>query len=1146
MLCLTIGCKAPLKGWGCFVYNSSLRMKLTIIFFITFLLQVNARGFSQKISFSGKDVPLEKLFKVIEEQTGYVVFYNYNVIQEAKPVTIFAKDLPLEQFLNNCLSNQPLKYVIEGKTILITKKDSTSGIESVRFIPPTIDIHGQVLNKAGSPLIGATVSLKGTNISVITDASGKFSLTVPDSGVLIISYIGYKTEEIAVNGRSELIVSIQELNKGMDEVVVVGYQSQRRSDLTGAVDVVNVNDVARLPVATVEQGLQGQAAGLRVTQSTGQPGDGVAVRIRGVGTINNDDPLYIIDGVPTKDGINFLSSNDIASITVLKDAASAAIYGSRSANGVVVITTKTGRAGAKAQITYNGYYGIQTHGYLIPMTNAQEYKELYNEAATNDNAGVTNPILLRPLIPDTLQLANTNWEEAIFHNAPIQSHEISINGGSDKTQYFISGNLFDQEGIILNSWYKRYALHAKLNLQLTEKLSMGLNLNFSYSDKNAIGSSGDGFGGNGGSVVRYALFRTPPIPIFNADGSYSDLPASPNFFGDGYNPVALANYTDNTEKQYRVFGDVFAQYAILKNLVFKTDLGTDVFINEDRTYNRNYGTNNRVNSPSVLTVSNTTSENFTWNNTLRYNTTIKGAHNLSILLGTEAITNSTAVNGGSDRNFPDQIPSLEYLGNGSDISSEKVFQTLNQWSLFSLFGNVNYNYKSRYYATFNVRRDGSSRFGPDNRYATFLSGAAAWSLHNEKWFRDALPEISKAKFRVSYGQLGNQDIGNYPWASVVTQGYNYVLGTPPTSVPGYTISSRGNPDVKWESATMSDAGFDFGLWNDRLTFSVDYFVKTTTDMLVRKPLPLIGGSALPPYQNDGSIQNKGWEFELNYKKATGRFQYNVSANFATLQNKVLSLANNAPIQGGRIDNGIFATLTAVGHPIGSFYGYEMEGIFQNQSDIFKHAYQGNGIVPGDVMYKDLNGDGVINDSDRTFLGSAIPLFTYGLTATFYYSNFDLTIFFQGSYGNKIYSQVDQDIEGFYRPFNLTQRVYDTRWHGEGTSNTMPLVSWNQASNNIKEPSSRFLQDASYVRLKNVQLGYTIPARTMNKAHIKSLRIYFTSENLFTITKFTGLDPEMHVSNNVNAEQYQGDLAAGIDWGTYPTARSYIVGINLTF
>ena len=1074
-----------------------------------------------------------------------MVFYNYTVIQGAKPVTIHVKDVPLEQFLKDCLSNQELKYVIEGKTILVTRKDVPAIVESVATLPVAINVHGHVTSKSGGPLGGATVTLKGTTISVLTDSNGNFSISAPENGVLVISYVGYKSEEVLVNGRTELIVSIEELNKGLEEVVVMGYQSQKRSDITGAVSVVNVADVAKLPVATVEQALQGQTAGLRVTQGTGQPGEAVAVRIRGVGTINNDDPLYIIDGVPTKDGINFLSSNDIATITVLKDAASAAIYGARSANGVIVITTKAGKVG-KAQIGYNGYYGIQTHGDLTPMANNQEYVQLYNEAATNDNASVTNPILLRPLIPDTLHMANTNWLEAIFQHAPIQSHELSINGGSDKMQYFISGNLFNQDGIILNSWYKRYALHTKLTMQLTDQLNMGVNLNFSYSDKNAIGSSGDGYGGNGGSVVRYALFRTPAIPIFNADGQYSDLPANPNFFGDGYNPVALAAYTDNTEKQYRVFGDVFFEYKILKNLIFKTDLGTDVFINEDRVYNMNYGTNLRVNSPSLLTITNATNENFTWNNTLRYNTVINGVHNLNFLLGTEAITNSVATQGGSDRNFVTQIPSLEYLGNGADVNAQKTFQSLSQWSLFSLFGNVNYNYKSRYYATFNFRRDGSSRFGPDNRYANFLSGAAAWSLHNEDWFRDKLPVISKAKLRASYGQLGNQDITNYPWASIVTRDYNYVLGVSPTSVQGYTISERGNPDIKWESSTVSDAGLDMGIWNDRLTLSVDYFVRTTTDLLVKKPLPLLGGSAAPPYQNDGSIQNKGWEFDLSYRKMEGRFQFTISANFATLQNKVLALADGAPIQGGRIDNGIYATLTAVGHPIGAFYGYQMEGIFQTPGDVFKHAYQGPGVIPGDVMYKDQNGDGVINQADRTFLGSAIPLYTYGLTATFYYSHFDMSIFFQGSYGNKIYSQVDQDIEGFYRPFNLTQRVYDTRWHGEGTSNTMPLVSWNQAANNILEPSSRFLQDASYVRLKNLQIGYTIPAKVTNKGHIKSLRIYFTSENLLTFTKFTGLDPEMHVSNNVKAENYQGDVAAGIDWGTYPTARSYILGVNLYF
>ncbi len=498
-----------------------------------------------------------------------------------------------------------------------------------------------------------------------TDADGHFALSAAPDAMLVITYIGFITQEVAVNGQSALDVSIVELSKDLNEVVVMGYQTQRRSDITGAVSTVNVENVAKQPIGFADQALQGQASGVRVTQSTGQPGDGVVVRIRGVGTINNDDPLFIIDGVPTKDGINFLSANDIATITVLKDASSAAIYGARSSNGVVVITTKGGKAG-KSQFSYSGYAGVQTHGALTKMCNSQQYKTLYNEAATNDNASVTNPVLLRPLIPDTLKMANTDWLGAIFQTAPEQSHELSINGGTDKAQYFVSGNYFKQDGIILNSWYERYSMRSKLNVQLTDRMTVGVNTNLSYSNKNSIGSSGDGYGGNGGGVVRYALFRTPAIPIYNSDGSYSDLPQNPNFFGDGYNPVALAEYTDNTERQYRVFGDVFAEYKILKNLKFKTDLGTDLFINQDKTFSRNYGTNLRVNSPSVLAETNTTSANLTWNSTLHYNTVLNGLHNISVLLGTEAITNTTTVQNATDRNFPNQIASLIYLGLGAN------------------------------------------------------------------------------------------------------------------------------------------------------------------------------------------------------------------------------------------------------------------------------------------------------------------------------------------------------------------------------------------------------------------------------------------------------------------------------------------------
>jgi len=606
----------------------------------------------------------------------------------------------------------------------------------------------------------------------------------------------------------------------------------------------------------------------------------------------------------------------------------------------------------------------------------------------------------------------------------------------------------------------------------------------------------------------------------------------------------LANKSDNKETQYRVFTNIYGEYKLTKNIRFKTDAGLDAIITNNKRFDENYGTNLRVNSPSRLSQSSATNFNLVWNNTIRYNNVIKILHNINFIAGTEAITNQTKIHGGSDNSFVDQIPSLRYLNNGLSLS-KTVFEGQQEWALFSLFGNINYSYNNKYLFSLNARRDGSSRFGADNKYGNFYSGSFGWNIHNEKWAQDRLSAFSKIKLRASYGQLGNQDIGNYPWASIIGRGYNVIFGDQPASNQGYTIVSRGNENVKWESSTQADVGLDLGIWNNKLNIIVDYFNKKTSDMLIPIPLPLIGGSASTPFVNAGEVENKGFEMEVNYRSDNRTFNYEISANFATIKNKVLSLASGEPIPGGRIDNGIFATLTTVGHPIGSFYLYQMEGIFQNNAEIIGSAYQGNYIRPGDVKFKDVNEDGVINEKDRTFLGSAIPKYTFGTTTNLSYRNIDLSVFFQGAYGNKLYLQVNHDIEGFYRAFNLTERVYNERWRGEGTSNTMPRVSWLGSTNN-KTPSSRFLEDGSYVRLKNLQLGYTMPQKIISKWNIKSLRIYFTGQNLWTYTKYSGLDPEMHISDNLNNEKYRGDVATGIDWGTYPSAKSYVVGLNLNF
>ncbi len=1098
------------------------------------------------ITVNESNIRLLQFFELIQKQTPLVFIYDEGELNLAHKLKLPTGQQRLSDLLNNISDQTGLAFTQKQNTILVSTKVNLSQTTITLSVIP---IKGSVKDSDGKPLPGATILVKGTTISAQTDVDGNFSINAPANAILVISYIGYKTTEVEVNGRTELLVSIEEMKKDLSEIVVMGYQSQKRSAIAGAVSTVNVDNVSRIPTGFADQALQGQASGVRITQSTGQPGDGLALRIRGVGSINSNDPLYIIDGVPTQDGINFLAAEDIATITVLKDAASAAIYGARSANGVVVITTKNGKSG-KTLVNYSVYGGIQAHGYLTPLANAAEYKTLFNEMVVNDNAGLlpNNPLLKRP-IPDSIGMANTNWLGSIFRSAPEQDHELSVSGGNEKTQYAVSGNYFNQQGIILNSYYKRYTLRTKLITEVTDKLKIGVNVSVSYYDKNSVGSSGDGLGGNGGSVVRYALFRDPAIPIYSSPGVYSDLPQYPGYFGDGYNPVGLANNTSNIEKQYRGFGDVFAEYKILKNLTFKSDFGGDVLLTQNKAFYLNWGTGGRINNPNTLAEGQTRSENMVWNNTFRYNKTFHELHNLNFLIGTEAVTNTTVYTSESEQKFPTQVPSLEFLGNG-DPTTSIATESEGQWALMSFLANANYNYNNEFFVTGSARRDGSSRFGPANKWGNFFSGAMAWSLMSEKWFTDMFPIVSRMKIRASYGQLGNQNIGNYPWASIVgsplnsSNVNNYVFGSSPHAVQGMTLSTLGNPNVKWETSTQTDVGLDIAILQDKLSLTVDYFNKVNSNILVRVPLPMIGGSAFPPVVNDGNVQNKGFEFDLQYRNMDHKLKFSFSANLATIQNKMISIP--VAIQAGRIDNGVYATLTTAGHPIGSFYGYQMNGIFQNQGDIFTSAYQGPGVRPGDVKYKDLNGDGKIDANDRTFLGSAIPKFTYGLSTTLNYLNFDMFILFQGGYGNKIYMQVNQDIEGFYRPFNLTKRVYDTRWHGEGTSNTMPLVSWLDQPNNIKEPSSRFLADASYCRLKNVQIGYTVPKELAGKLHIKGLRFYVTGTNLITITKYPGLDPEMHTSNNVNAEKYNSDVAAGIDWGTYPSAKSYIVGANLSF
>lgn len=1020
-------------------------------------------------------------------------------------------------------------------------------------------VKGKITDEKGETIIGATIGIKNGKNVAVSDVNGNFSVKVPENAVLVISYIGYQTEEVAVGGRTEITVVLKEKPGNLSEVVVTGYGTQHKKDLTGAVSVISAKDINGIAVGDAAQIMQGKAAGVSVAESSGQPGGGVTVQIRGIGTINGVPPLYIVDGIPTQNGINEISPDDIESFSVLKDASSAAIYGARAAGGVVIITTKHGVAG-KTKVSASVYTGVQSAQNLIPMANNAQYIAAYNTAAVNDGRPILTSALLSSLgtTPGTYPLSNTNWLQALLRPANITNTNFSLNGGSDNTNFMVSASYFDQGGLIQNSSYNRFNLHTVINSTLSKYIKIGTNVNLGYSKTGIVGDGGDGRLG-GASVVRYALFRTPGTPVRDPNGQFVALPEQDqssgglgNFLGDGYNPVQLAANTNNYNYNYNVLGDAFVELTPIKGLKIKSDFGLDLSLLNNKQFDATFGTplgdpyqgtngqpTQTVNSPNALSQSQTNTVNYNWTNTATYDLALR-KHVFTFLLGTEIIKNDIPTSGESTEGFVNQSSGFQYLSNGT-TTYDLVSGGETHYGLSSVFGRINYQYDNKYLASVNYRHDASSELDPAAQSASFYSGSLGWRVDQEAFMKNIKP-ISTFKLRVSFGQAGNAQgfLNDYPYASLLSGNYYYPFGG--ASSQGYTITNIGNPNIRWETNTQTDGGLDLGFFENALLLTVDYYVKNTSNVLIPEPLPPSAGSATPPTINAGKVRDKGLEIELTYRqKINEDWNYSVRGNFATLNDDVVSLGGGAPIAGGQIGSN-YITLTQVGHPIGSFFLLQDEGVFQNQQQILTHAYQGVGIRPGDVMYKDINGDGVIDQSDRAFSGSPIPKFTYGLTANVQYKNFDLSVFFQGVYGNKIYNQVATDIAGFYRPFNITETTATKSWTGPGSTNTYPILSWNDAPNNTQF-STRFLESGSYLRLKNVQLGYKLRPDALKSLGVSSARFYVSATNLLTFTKYTGLDPEIYQNMNNAAD---GPRGAGIDWGTYPSARTITVGVNANF
>jgi TonB-linked SusC/RagA family outer membrane protein len=999
-------------------------------------------------------------------------------------------------------------------------------------------VKGKVSDSSG-PIPLVNVLVKGTTTSTSTDFDGNYTLTkVKADAVLVFSYIGYKNSEISVNGQTVVNAKLESDSQKLDEVVVVGYSSQKKQSITGAVSQVNMGELSKTKVADIGQALQGQVAGVSVSANTGAPGDGLKIRIRGEGTLGNNDVLYVVDGVSTRD-ISFLNMTDVKSLTVLKDAAASSIYGSRASGGVVVITTKSGLKG-KSNIDIEYFSGTNFATNLPKMLNTEQYLTVMDQAWHNSNSNSANAISPYKTAQTTgkvngIGISDTNWLKELFTSGKTDNLQLSVSGGSDKTQYLISGGYFGQDGIVVGNkdTYKRINFRTNITTEVTDRFKAGTNLQITSTKQDKLSSSGDAPG-----VIRHALIRPSILGVYkdvndstySANDPYTDLPFYLNNNSNGgwskdyeftSNPLAIVHFTDDVRSAFKTFGNVYGEYAFLadKSLKFKSNLGAEITFDHNKAFGENYGDDDnnapdelypgqgRKNRPSSLNENRGEETTFTFSNTLNYIKTIAEKHNINALLGTETIRYNQSAVGGSRANYDNTTDAFRYLDYGSNVDKNSS-GSAKMWNLVSFFGLATYGYENKYFASGTIRADGSSRFGPNHKWGYFPSVSAGWVMSKEKFMENAA-WISNLKWRASWGQSGNQEIPNNAYENLVSETYGIVR-----------INRYGNPDLKWETTTQTNFGLDLSVLKNKLTFSADYFDKTTSDILLAIGLPSATvGQIDKTYVNAGIVSNKGFEFGVNFQNNDHEFKYGINANLATLKNNVEQLQKYVSEQ---VDDKTH-TKTVVGQPISSYYGYKFDGIYQNEAEIASTLFSNkNGTQPGDVKFKDVNGDGQINEDDREFIGSSIPKVTFGFSFNAEYKRFDMSFLFQGVSGVDRYNDLKQVLDYDSRDFNMTTRVLGA-WNGEGTSNTIPRNTRND--NGGSKVSSVFVEDASYLRLKSFEIGYTIDPKIIGNTY---LRMYMSGQNLLTFTKYTGLDPES---------------TSFIDQGTYPQSTSILLGLK---
>lgn len=1168
-----------------------LIMKITAFILLTALLQASATGHSQTVTLSVSNTSLEKIFQEVKKQTGYDFWYESKLLKQSRKVNINVKDVALTQVLNICFQNQPLTYSIVEKTIIVKPANTTPGemVTSPPEPPPPFTVSGTVTDANGSPLEGASVRLRGRESGVATDARGSFSIQVPEGGgILVITYVGYQPTELSVaRATTSLRVSLNPLDSKIEEVVVVGYGTQKRKDLTGSVSSIGPAQIENVPVTTLDQAIQGRAAGVNVTNNDGAPGTSVFIQIRGVGSLGSNTPLYVVDGYPITGGLNALNANDIATIDILKDASATAIYGNRAANGVVIITTKRGRKDG-VEVSFDPTFSVQAQPKMYDVLNAQQWVSLVNERAPIDN------IQVLPEWSNPASLHSIDWQDEVYRTGLRQDYNLALRGGSDKVQSAFSAGYFNQRGIVLGSEFKRLNVGLNLDYNPFKWLKSASSIKFTRRNyKTHIGTGGQ-VGDSEEKGILDLGFLPPTMTgnkltdkVKDGQGNYGFFPpANVHFFLYNYgNPVYDAE-TDQIKNENDIFlGTTSLEATIVDGLRVKTNFGIStnetsgfLFKPSDTRSLQQYG------DPGIQRAQNTYSQyaqksfEWLWENTISYTKNF-GDHSIDVVGGVSAQKNTFRHMGVKGfGSISDVLRDIGSIVNVTDLVGNQ-----RTYSFASQFGRLNYKFMDKYLITATVRRDGSSKFAPENQYGVFPSGSIAWRVKEEEFMKD-VPAIYDLKIRASYGEVGNQDgVGLFQYLSQYTTGGPQIdpgnLGYPFNGAyqPGLQLAALPNPDLKWETTKMTDIGIDIAFLNGALTLTADYYRKESKDFLLNIPVPSQTGF-ITAARNVGSIRNNGIELALDYRKSMSKdFTYGVNLNVTTVKNKLLSLTGDlttlSDLQLSTDGQGLGFplgwsqfSLTKIGSPVGEFYGYKSEGIFQTQQEIDVlnqkaeqlygpgAAYQ-PGAVPGDRRFSDLNGDGQVTATDRTSLGSPIPKVFGGLNLDATYKAFDFNVFFYGVFGNKILNYQRAALENFGGLSNIAEEYFNSAWKPDRPSNRYARIT-NEDNNDNTRPSDVYAEKGNYVRLRNVQVGYTLPTRISNGVSIKRFRLFISAQNLFTITNYSGMDPEIGLPQQYDGSARYGVAApgelnrsvgsSGVDVGTYPLSKIYTFGLNVTF